>query len=193
MKVALYARVSTYDQQTLPMQLEAMREFAEKRNWIIESEIEEIASGAKNNRPKRAEIIKLARQRKIDAIIVWRLDRWGRSTLDLAQSLEELQTLGVDFVSITEALDFTTPAGKAMAQLLSVFAEYERNLISERIKAGMAQAKAKGKKVGRPATAQAKADKVKRLFFDEKIKNKSEIARRLKIDVRNVRRILKKS
>lgn len=193
MKVALYARVSTYDQQTLPMQLEAMQDFAKKRKWIIKTEIEEVASGAKNNRPKRAEIIKLARQRKIDAIIVWRLDRWGRSTLDLAQSLEELQTLGVDFVSITEALDFTTPAGKAMAQLLSVFAEYERNLISERIKAGMSQAKVKGKRIGRPATAQKKADDVKRLFYDENIKNKSEIARILNIDVRSVRRILKQS
>ncbi len=73
----------------------------------------------------------------LDHLIVWRLDRWGRSTLDLAQSLEELQTLGMDFVSIAEALDFTTPAGKAMAGLLSMFAEYERNLLSERVKAGI--------------------------------------------------------
>ena len=193
MKTAIYARISTHDQQTLSMQIETMKEYAEKRGWEIVKEVEEIASGAKNDRKKRAEIIKLARQRKIDAVIVWRLDRWGRSTLDLAQSLEELQTLGVDFVSITEALDFTTPSGKAMAGLLSVFAEYERNLLSERVKAGMAQAKAKGKQIGRPTTAKHKADEVKRLYHEENNRNKSEIARLLDIDVRHVRRILNNS
>jgi DNA invertase Pin-like site-specific DNA recombinase len=117
MDVALYARVSTNEQQTLPMQLEQMREYAKKRGWTIKHEIEEIGSGAKT-RPKREELLKLAKQRKVDAIIVWRLDRWGRSLADLIVSLRELTDLGVGFVSLTETLDLTTLSGRAMAGMM---------------------------------------------------------------------------
>ena len=113
MRVALYVRVSTHDQQTLPLQIEALREYAQRRNWQIEREISEVASGAgATKRPKREELLKAAKRRELDAILVWRLDRWGRSVADLVNSLAELEAVGVAFISVTEALDLTTPAGK---------------------------------------------------------------------------------
>ena len=98
----------------------------------------------------------MARRREIDAILVWKLDRFGRSLADLITSLNELQELGVVFVSMTEALDFSTPSGRAMAGMLSTFAEFERDMISERVKAGIANAREKSKPHGRPKTASLK-------------------------------------
>src|SRR6516225_298880 len=97
LRAGLYARVSTADQQTLPMQIGAMREYAERRGWIITASIEDVGSGAKE-RPKRQELIKLAMRRQIDIIVVWRLDRWGRSLTDLIGSLQELSAVGIGFV-----------------------------------------------------------------------------------------------
>ncbi len=147
---ALHARVSTHDQHTLAMQIDALREFATRRGWEVIEALEEIASGAKDNRPKRQEVLKAAKQRKLDVIIVWKLDRWGRSLVDLMSSLQELTTLGVGFVSLTEALDLTTPAGRAFAGFLAVFAEFERDLMRERITAGISDAHKRGKAHGRP-------------------------------------------
>ena len=118
MKAALYARVSTSEQQTLPMQLETMREYAAKRGWTVKHEIEEIGSGAKT-RPKREELLKLARQRKVDVIIVWRLDRWGRSLADLIVSLKELTEIGVGFVSLTG--DFRPNPRKVSISLFIIY------------------------------------------------------------------------
>ena len=100
------------------MHLEPKREYAAKRGWKVKHEIEEIGSGAKTL-PKREELLKLARHRKVDVIIVWRLDRWGRSLADLVVSLKELTEIGVDFVSLTETLDLTTPSGRAMARMIA--------------------------------------------------------------------------
>lgn len=188
LNVALYARVSTHEQQTLPMQLKQMREYAKKRGWTISHKIEEVGSGAKV-RPQREEILKLAKQRKIDVIIVWRLDRWGRSVSDLIGTLGELTDTGVGFVSLTEALDLTTPAGRAMAGMLAVFAEFERDILRERVKAGIAHAREQGKAHGRPATAMKKQEQVKKL--KEKGLNNSQIARKLKIGRSSVVRLLK--
>lgn len=188
MDIALYARVSTTDQQTLPMQLEAMREYAKKRGWTVKHEIEEIGSGAKT-RPKREELLKLARRRKVDVIIVWRLDRWGRSLADLVVSLRELTDLGVGFVSLTETLDLTTPSGRAMAGMIAVFAEFERDILRERVKAGIAHAREQGRAHGRPATASLKNEEIKKL--STKGLNNSEIAKKLKISRRSVIRALK--
>ena len=124
-RVSLYARVSTHDQQTLPLQLESMRSYAAQRGWTVVTETQDIGSGSVQ-RPKRELLMKAARRREIDIILVWRLDRWGRSVADLALTLKELNELGVAFVSLTAALDLTTPSGRAMAGLLSVFAEFER-------------------------------------------------------------------
>ena len=190
MKVALYARVSTHDQQTLALQREAMETYALNRHWSIVTIIEEIESGAKE-RPQRDELLKAARRRDIDAIVVWRLDRWGRSLADLVLTLKELSELGVGFVSLTEALDFTTPTGRAMAGLLAVFAEFERDILRERVKAGLAQARKKGVRLGRPITAADKAKEVKQLY--QQGLSKSEIARRLNIGRTSVRRLLSHS
>lgn len=189
MEIALYARVSTHDQQTLPMQLKAMREYAKKRKWKIKMEVQEVGSGAKT-RPKREELLKEARRRQVDAILVWRLDRWGRSVSDLIGTIRELTDIGVGFVSLTEALDLTTPAGKAMAGMLAVFAEFERDILRERVKAGIAHARQQGKAHGRPATAALKNEEIKKLYKNGKGLNKSQIARKLKISRTSVIRAL---
>jgi DNA invertase Pin-like site-specific DNA recombinase len=188
MKVGIYARVSTHDQQTLPLQLKAMRQYVKQRKWKLVLQVEEVGSGSKQ-RPKREELLKAARRREVDAIVVWKLDRWGRSFPDLIASLAELRDLDIAFVSLTEALDFTTSAGRAMIGLLSVFAEFERDMIRERVKAGIAQARSEGKRHGRPQTAATKAAEVKSLF--KKGWNKSQIARELGISRGSVIGMLK--
>ena len=129
-----------------------------------------------------------ARRREIDVIIVWRLDRWGRSVADLMTTLRELTDLGVGFVSLTEALDLTTPSGRAMAGMLAIFAEFEREILRERVKAGIAQARKEGRPHGRLRTASRRADEVFRLKAERV--SLSEIARRLGIGRTSVRRIV---
>ena len=164
-----------------------MRDFAAKRNWTIAVQIKEVGSGA-SERELRQQLLAAARRREIDVVLVWRLDRWGRSVADLVSTLQELQHLGVGFVSLTEALDLTTPAGRAMAGLLAVFAEFEREILRERVRAGLAHARQNGKHLGRPPSAAHKATQVRRLYRDGL--SKSEIARRIKIGRTSVRRIL---
>ena len=190
MRVGIYARVSTQDQQTLPMQLEKMREYIEHRGWTLAKEVEEIGSGAKT-RPKREELVRMAKRREIDAILVWKLDRFGRSLADLVMTLNELREIGVVFVSLTESLDFSTPSGRAMAGMLSTFAEFERDIIRERVKAGIANAREKGKAHGRPQTAAKKKDEARKLYKNGKGLNKSEIAWTLKISRASVIAFLK--
>ena len=186
-RAGLYARVSTLDQQTLPMQSRAMREYAVRRGWTVAMQVKEVGSGA-TQRQRREELMLAARRREIDVVVVWRLDRWGRSVTDLLATMQELEHLGVGFVSLTEALDLTTPAGRAMAGLLAVFASFEREILGERVRAGLAHARLNGKRLGRPATATMHADRVRKLRRSGL--NKSEIARRLNIGRTSVRRIL---
>src|SRR5579863_10220352 len=186
-RAGLYARVSTNDQQTLPMQIRAMREYAAWRGWTIAVNLREIASGAAK-REAREKLLEAARRREIDVVLVWRLDRWGRSATDLLATLQELEHLGVGFVSLTEALDLTTPAGRAMAGLLAVFAAFEREILGERTRAGLVHARQNGKRLGRPATAAAHAAEVGKLYRAGV--PKAEIARRLNIGRTSVRRIL---
>ena len=114
------------------MQLRALREYAVRRGWTVAMQVKEVGSGASERR-MREKLIEAARRREIDVVLVWRLDRWGRSVTDLLATLQELEHLGVGFVSLTEALDLTTPAGRAMAGLLAVFAEFEREILRERV------------------------------------------------------------
>jgi putative DNA-invertase from lambdoid prophage Rac len=190
MRAALYARVSTHDQQTLGLQAESMSAYIRNRSWKVVSQIKDIASGA-TERPGREELLKAARRREIDVVVVWRLDRWGRSVADLMTTLRELNDLGVGFVSLTEALDLTTPTGRAMAGLLAIFAEFEREILRDRVRAGIAQARKEGRHHGRPPTASLKADEVLRLKAEQM--SHSEIARRLGIGRTSVRRILVES
>ncbi len=186
-RAGLYARVSTLDQQTLPMQMRALRDYANKRGWTIAMQVREVGSGAVE-RELRQQLIDAARRREIDVVLVWRLDRWGRSLMDLVVTLKELTELGVGFVSLTEALDLTTPTGRAMAGMLAVFAEFEREILSERVRAGLAEARLNGQRLGRPTTAGRKTADVRKLFRQGI--SKSEIARRLAIGRTSVRRIL---
>jgi len=186
-RAGLYARVSTQDQQTIPLQTRAMREYATRRGWRIALQVKEIGSGA-SQRERREQMLEAARRREIDVVLVWRLDRWGRSVTDLLATLQELEHLGVGFVSLTEALDLTTPAGRAMAALLAVFAEFEREILRERDRSGLAHARQNGQRLGRPLTAALHADQVRKL--QRAGISKSEIARRLQIGRTSVRRIL---
>ena len=187
-RAGLYARVSTNDQQTLAMQNRAMREYVARRGWMIALQVREVNSGAAK-REARERLLEAARRREIDLVLVWRLDRWGRSVTDRLATLQELEHLGVGFVSLTEALDLTTPAGRAMAGRLAIFAEFEREILRERVRAGLAHARQNGQRLGRPATAGLHADKIRKLYRAGT--SKSEIARRLRIGRTSVRRILK--
>ena len=186
-RAGLYARVSTQDQQTLPMQSRAMREYAARRGWTIAMQVKEVGSGAAQ-RQRREELMEAARRREIDVVVVWRLDRWGRSVTDLLATLQELAHLGVGFVSLTEALDLTTPAGRAMTALLAVFAAFEREILGERVRAGLAHARQNGKRLGRLLTAGLGASQIRKLHRADL--SKSEISRRLNIGRTSVRRIL---
>ena len=186
-RVGLYTRVSTFDQHTIPLQIRALREYADRRGWTIAMQVKEVGSGAVQ-RQLREKLLDAARRREIDVVLVWRLDRWGRSVTDLLATLQELEHLGVGFVSLTEALDLTTPAGRAMAALLAVFAEFEREILRERTRAGLAHARQKGKQLGRPMTAGLQAAAIRKLHRAGI--SKAEIARRLQIGRTSVRRIL---
>src|SRR5437773_4034000 len=161
-RAGLYARVSTNDQQTLAMQNRAMREYAVRRGWTIALQVREVNSAAAK-REAREKVLEAARRREIDLVLVWRLDRWGRSVTDLLATLQELEHLGVGLVSLTEALDLATPAGRAMAGLLAIFSEFEREVLRERTRAGLAQARLNGKRLGRPETAGLQAAEIRNL------------------------------
>ena len=186
-RVGLYARVSTSDQQTIPLQIRALREHAARRGWTIALQVKEVGSGA-SQRQLREKLLDAARRREIDVVLVWRLDRWGRSVADLLATLQELDHLGVGFVSLTEALDLTTPTGRAMAALLAVFAEFEREILRERVRAGLAHARQNGTRLGRPATTALHTTEIQKLHRAGIAK--AEIARRLGVGRTSVRRIL---
>jgi putative DNA-invertase from lambdoid prophage Rac len=187
-RVGLYARVSTHDQQTLPMQLSAMREYAKKRNWTVAVEVKDVGSGA-TTRPERERLIEAARRREIDLVLVWRLDRWGRSLVDLVTTLQELTALHVGFVSLSEALDLTTPSGRALAGMLAVFAEFERDILRDRVKAGIAQARKEGRPHGRPKTAGKLQGEMQQLKKDG-LSNR-QIAKKLNVSRTSVIRLLR--
>jgi DNA invertase Pin-like site-specific DNA recombinase len=170
------------------MQIKSLRQYAKQRGWQIVHEAQEVGSGAKA-RTGREELLNLARRREIDQIVVWRLDRWGRSVQDLIGTLTELNNLGVGFVSLTEALDFNSATGRAMAGLLAVFAEFERELIRERVKAGIADARRLGKPHGRPQTVTQHTKQVKALF--KQGLSQTDIARKIGIGRSSVGRLLK--
>jgi DNA invertase Pin-like site-specific DNA recombinase len=152
MKVALYARVSTTDKGQDPeMQLRELREYCQRRGWDISSEyVDSGVSGSKDSRPRLNELMLAANRRKFDAVVVWKFDRFARSTSHLLKALETFQALKVEFVSLTEGIDTSTPVGKLVFTILGAVAEMERELIRERIRAGVRNARAKGKKLGRP-------------------------------------------
>jgi DNA invertase Pin-like site-specific DNA recombinase len=148
----LYARVSTSD-QTCEQQLTDLREYAAARQWEIQGEyVDRGVSGTKDTRPAMSKLLDAARRRAIDCIIVWKLDRWGRSMPRFVQSVQELRGLGVRFIAMTQGIDTgdDSPTGRLMMTLLAAFSEFERELIVERTRAGLQRARAAGRVGGRP-------------------------------------------
>ena len=149
-RVALYARVSTLAGQSPEMQLVELREYAARRGWsIVEEYVDRGVSGVKESRPALNRLMDHARQRRFDVIAVWKIDRFGRSLRHLVNSIAELENLGVSFVSLRDSIDLSSPSGVLMFQLIAAMSQFERSLIQERVKAGLQNAKRKGKRLGR--------------------------------------------
>jgi DNA invertase Pin-like site-specific DNA recombinase len=150
-RVGLYARVSTLAGQSPEMQLVELREYAARRGWqVIEEYVDHGVSGAKESRPALNRLMADAKQRRFDVIAVWKIDRFGRSLKHLVNALAELESLGIAFVSLKDSLDLTTASGRLLFQLVAAMAEFERALIQERVRAGIRNARSKGRKLGRP-------------------------------------------
>lgn len=149
MKTAIYARVSTFDQEP-ENQLRELRRYCEARGWESREYVDKGVSGAKDRRPALDQLVADAKRRRFDVLVVWRLDRLGRNLRHLILLLDELRAMGVEFVSLAEGIDCTTPAGKLQLHILGAIAEFERARIQERVRAGLARAKAQGRKLGRP-------------------------------------------
>src|ERR1700726_3723008 len=151
-RVAIYARVSTVNHgQDVGMQTRELRQFAEARGWRVAGEyIDAGVSGAKDSRPELNRLMADAHKRRFDVVCVWRFDRFARSVSHLLRALETFNTLGIAFVSLSEQMDTTTPTGKMVFTVLGAVAELERSLIAERVRAGLRNARAKGKTLGRP-------------------------------------------
>jgi DNA invertase Pin-like site-specific DNA recombinase len=154
MRGAIYARVSTLDQEP-ENQLTELRRYVAARGWTTAEYVDRGISGAKDRRPSLDRLLTDARRRRVDVVVCWRLDRLGRNLRHLIVLLEELQALGVAFVSLAEGIDATTPAGKLQMHILGAIAEFERARIAERVKAGLQRARAQGKHLGRPRKAPA--------------------------------------
>jgi DNA invertase Pin-like site-specific DNA recombinase len=150
-RIAIYARVSTTTHQSVEMQLRDLRELADCRGFEIVGEYcDEGISGSKDSRPGLNRLLADAEAGKFSVVLVWKLDRLGRSLVHLVRLMEDFRRLGIELVSFSEGLDFTTTTGKLLYQIICAFAEFERDCIRERVRAGMRNAKAKGKRIGRP-------------------------------------------
>ena len=153
MRVALYARVSTLNGQHSDMQTAELREYAQRRDWKVVAEyIDEGISGARERRPHLDRLWADCRRRKVDAVLVYRYDRFARSLRQLVNALEEFRALGINFVSLHEGVDTSTPNGRLVFGIFASIAEFERELIRSRVRSGLAAARAKGKRLGRPRT-----------------------------------------
>jgi len=149
--VALYARVSTLNGQDPEMQLSELREYAARRGWAVHGEyVDQGVSGSKESRPELNRLTEDAHRRAFDAVLVWKIDRYGRSLKHLVNALADLSAYGVAFVSYRDNLDLSTPSGRLMFQIIGAMAEFERSLIQERVRAGLRNARSRGKRFGRP-------------------------------------------
>ena len=149
MRAAVYARCSTDTQSTLNQLLETRR-FVELRGWQAVEYVDEAVSGSRDSRPALDRLVRDAKRRKCDVVLCWSLDRLGRNLRHLVALLDDLHALGIGVITLREGLDWTTPSGRLQAQLLAVIAEFERNRLRERVVAGIARARAQGKRLGRP-------------------------------------------
>jgi DNA invertase Pin-like site-specific DNA recombinase len=161
-RAAIYVRVSTVEQET-DLQEHELQEYCEKRGWSHVVYRDKGQSGAKNDRPALTAMMNDLRRRKIDVVVVWALDRLARSLKQLLGVAEECSAVGVDLVSLKQNVDTTLPAGRLTFQVLGAVAEFEREMLRERVKAGMAEARRSGKHVGRPARRRFHADEIGRM------------------------------
>ena len=193
--IAIYCRVSTSD-QSCQRQERDLRAYARKAKWKVVGVWKETGSGARTDRAERKKVMSIAQARKVDAILVTEMTRWGRSTIDLIQTLQDLQTWNVSLIAQSGLqFDLRTSQGKLIASIMASFAEFERDLISERVKSGLAAARARGKKLGRQPGQRIKSDrlspKVIRLVEDGF--SYRVIASQLKISKTTVTEIVKRS
>jgi DNA invertase Pin-like site-specific DNA recombinase len=189
MRVGLYARVSTTDQHC-EQQLHELREYAKVRGWKVEGEyVDQGVSGTKDSRPAMNRLMKAARQRAVDAIVCWKLDRWGRSMPHLVQSVQELKSLGVRFVAVSQGIDTdeSNPMAKLLLHLLGAFADFEHDLIVERTRMGLQKARREGRIGGRPRTI---VNRVKIAEMDAEGYSLREIAEEVGVSAATVCRIL---
>ena len=185
----MYARVSISDGEDAGSQLSDLREYANKRNWkICQEYVDRGVSGQRDSRPALDTLMKDALQREFDVVLVWRLDRFARSTRHLINSLEMFQAVSLDFVSYQEDIDTSTPAGKLILTVLSAVAEMEDRIIRERVKRGLRRVKKEGKKLGRPET-RIDLDTAKKL--QKEGKSIRQIAVELKVHPATLHRKLK--
>jgi DNA invertase Pin-like site-specific DNA recombinase len=152
MRTAIYARVSTVGNGQSPeMQLRELRDYCERRGWQITGEyVDAGISGAKDSRPELNRLMADAHKRRFDVVCVWKFDRFARSVSHLLRALETFKALGIEFCSFSEQMDTSTPTGRMIFTVLGAVAELERSLIAERVRAGLRNARAKGKRLGRP-------------------------------------------
>jgi len=177
-RVIIYARVSTRE-QNVDMQLTDLNQYAEARKLNVVQEYVDYASGAKSDRENYKKLFDDVRKRKTDVVLVWKFDRFARSTKELINALEEFNNIGVDFISYKENIDTSTPAGKILFTMISAFAEFERAIIKERVIAGMERAKARGVRIGRPKIPPFTIQKV--FEMKEKGTHYKDIIKKLKI------------
>src|SRR3954468_12240457 len=188
-RAAIYARVSTTDRGQDPeTQLRQLREYAERRGFSLAHEYVDHASGAKNDRAEYRAMLEAARKRGFDVLLVWRYDRFARSMRELVNALAEFEGLGIDFVSYNEGADTTTPQGRLLFGIMASLAEFERSLIAERVKAGMARAKAQGKHTGRPRLPEAKRREILELLREGNLSRRA-IGKKLDVSHEFVRDI----
>lgn len=190
-RAAIYARVSTTEQCT-DMQIAELRELAQRRGWQVACEyVDEGVSGTKSSRPQLDKLMADSRRRRFDLVLVFRFDRFARSTSHLLSALEEFRSLGIDFVSCHEAIDTTTPLGKMVFTVVAAVAELERSIIVERVRAGIARARAKGKRLGRPPGSRIDSVEIRKLLGEGFSMQK--VANQLGISVGSVHRASKAS
>ncbi len=179
-KVAIYTRVSTAD-QTTENQLIVLKEYAEKRGWVIYREYADTASGAKEERKELKELMAEAQKRKFDIVLVWKFDRFARSLIHLLNALKTFEELGIDFISLQDNIDTSTSTGRLMFSIIGAFSQFERDIIKERTKLGLNRARSKGIKLGRKALDYDKQQQIKKLkkkgLSLQKIADKLHIAK----------------
>lgn len=190
-RCAIYGRVSTSDKQNIEMQLTELREYAKSRGWEIYEYTDIGVSGSRDSRPSLNQLMRDAKARRFDIVLCWKLDRLSRSLKHLLMTLDEFNALSIGFVSLKDSIDLTTPTGKLLFALVGAFAEFERSILRDRVKSGLAHARAKGVKLGRKPIPPAYLKRIIDLHEDDKLSMR-KIAERISVSHGTVFKAIKK-